>query len=143
MNEVRIRLADWSHDATALKAVRWSVFVEEQGVPAALEWDSQDAGAQHLLAEDSQGRVLGTTRLLPDGHIGRMAVIRAWRRRGLGSLLLQRALQQARHRGLARVAVNAQTYVMAFYERHGFVAEGEGFVEAGIPHHRMTRAVPE
>ncbi len=143
MNEVRIRLAHWQRDAEALKALRWAVFVEEQGVPADLEWDDQDAGALHLLAEDAQGRALGTARLLPDGHIGRMAVSQGWRRRGLGSLLLQRALQEAHRRGLARVVVNAQTYVMAFYERHGFVAEGEGFLEAGMPHHRMTRAVPE
>ncbi len=142
-NEVRIRVADWHRDAEALKGIRWAVFVQEQGVPPDLEWDEQDPVSLHLLAEDGAGRPIATARLLPHGHVGRMAVSRDWRRRGIGSALVRKALDEARWRGLAQVIVNAQTYVVEFYARHGFVPEGEAFMDAGIPHQRMTRSVAE
>jgi predicted GNAT family N-acyltransferase len=133
----RIEPARWPDDRPALRQVRESVFVAEQGVPLELEWDEQDAAALHLLARDANGRPIGTCRLLPDGHIGRMAVLRAWRGRGVGSALLAAVVGQARQRGLRRVRLNAQCTALDFYRRHGFVAEGPEFDEAGIPHRHM------
>jgi predicted GNAT family N-acyltransferase len=120
-------------------AVREAVFMREQGVPAELEWDGRDSVALHALAEDASGCSIGTARLLEDGHIGRMAVISHWRGRGAGSAMLSRLVESARDRGLGAVFLHAQTRAVAFYLRHGFVAEGAEFLDAGIPHVSMRR----
>ncbi|MDQ2695459.1 MAG: GNAT family N-acetyltransferase [Pseudomonadota bacterium] len=119
--------------------MRREVFIEEQGVPEALEQDAHDAGCWHALARDHQGHAIGTGRLLADGHIGRLAVRRPWRGRGVGRTIMQRLVELARRQGFAEVELNAQTHALAFYEGLGFRAEGEVFMEAGIPHRRMRR----
>jgi predicted GNAT family N-acyltransferase len=136
-----IRIADWTRDAGRLKSVRHDVFVVEQHVPESLEWDGIDADCVHALAEDADGRAIGCGRLLPDGHIGRMAVRPEWRGRGVGSALLERLVEVARARGDAKAMLNAQTHAMPFYARFGFVPAGEPFDEAGIPHQAMERAL--
>jgi predicted GNAT family N-acyltransferase len=102
-----------------------------------LEWDELDAQSRHVLAESGQGEPVGTGRLLPDGHIGRMAVLSDWRGCGVGSGLLQALLCLARAQGHAEVLLNAQTHAEPFYARHGFVSSGEPFTDAGIPHRTM------
>ncbi len=139
-HQLRVRAADWDVDRAALRAVREQVFVREQGVPIELEWDEFDPLCQHVVAE-AAGQAIGAGRLLPDGHIGRMAVLEPWRGQGVGSALLKSLLQVARDRGIRRVRLNAQSRAVAFYARHGFVAEGEEFIEAGIPHRSMWRDV--
>ena len=114
------------------------MFVLEQGVPRELEWDARDAQAIHVLAEDVTGRPLGTARLLPSGQIGRMAVLPQWRKRGIGSHLLHQLLQIARQEHFPDPWLNSQSAVLGFYLRAGFAVEGEEFIEAGIPHHRMS-----
>ncbi len=121
--------------------VRTEVFVVEQGVPAEIERDAFDAVCRHAIARDAGGRVIATGRLLPDGHIGRMAVRRAARGAGVGGAVLQALIAEAARRGLREVALNAQTHALAFYLRHGFEAVGEVFMEAGIPHRAMRRTV--
>jgi predicted GNAT family N-acyltransferase len=135
-----VRAADWNLDRPALRAVREQVFVREQAVPIELEWDEFDPLCQHVVAE-AAGQAIGTGRLLPDGHIGRMAVLKSWRGRGVGSALLETLLRLARDRGIRRVRLNAQSRAVAFYRRHGFVTEGEEFLEAGIRHRSMWRDV--
>jgi predicted GNAT family N-acyltransferase len=137
MSEVHVRAADWVTDRDALRQIRQTVFVDEQRVPVRMEWDGADPDAEHVLAEDDRGRPVGTARLLPDGHIGRMAVLPQWRRLGVGTAMLARLLDLARARRLVRVMLNAQTSAVAFYERQGFTAEGGEFMDAGIPHRRM------
>ena len=139
-SKVSIRAADWNVDRAALRAVREQVFVREQGVPVELEWDEFDPLCQHVVAEDA-GQAIGTGRLLPDGHIGRMAVLESWRGQGVGSALLEALLRLAHDRGIRRVRLNAQSRAVGFYLRHGFVAEGQEFIEAGIPHLSMWRDV--
>ena len=136
--EVAIRPADWRADREILRAIREEVFVREQSVPADLEWDEFDAQSRHVVAM-ADGVPVGTGRLLPDGHIGRMAVVREWRKKGVGNALLMALLHEARNRGMSRVLLNAQIQALPFYLRHGFHVEGEEFVEAGIPHRRMWR----
>jgi predicted GNAT family N-acyltransferase len=136
-----IRLCNWAEGAAGLRRIRYGVFVVEQGVPEVLEWDVADAQSVHRLAEDAVGEPIGCARLLADGHIGRVAVMQEWRRRGVGSALMLRLIEAARLRGVAHAIVNAQVVAMPFYERHGFVANGEVFLEAGIPHRVMTRAL--
>jgi predicted GNAT family N-acyltransferase len=135
----RVRLADWAQDEPALRHIRRTVFIVEQSVPEELEWDGIDADCCHAIAEDDTGQAIGCARLLPDGHIGRVAVVAAWRGRGVGDALLERMLALARELGHDRVVVNAQTQVLAFYERRGFIAFGPEFEEAGIAHRAMRR----
>jgi predicted GNAT family N-acyltransferase len=137
MTRYRVRRADWTRDAAHLRAVREAVFVREQGVPLDLERDGLDAQCTHVLAESSDGEPIGAGRLLPDGHIGRMAVSSAWRGRGVGSALLEALLQEARRLRMSAVVLNAQEHALAFYARFGFQPQGETFEEAGIPHRAM------
>ena len=136
-----VRLTDWTMDAPALRHIRRAVFIDEQRVPENLEWDDVDTACVHALAEDAQGTPIGCGRLLPDGHVGRMAVLAAWRGRGVGGALLTALVDTARARGEARVVLNAQVQAMPFYARHGFAPEGPPFDEAGIAHQAMSRAL--
>ncbi len=131
-------MASWREDRPQLQAVRRTVFIDEQRVPEELEWDDADEVSLHVLALDPQGRAIGTGRLLPDGHIGRMAVIRYWRGRGVGSALLACLVACGRGRGAKELHLNAQTHALGFYRRQGFVAHGGEFMDAGIPHRQMT-----
>ena len=137
MADFRILITDWRSDRQRLSQIRRTVFIDEQGVPEELEWDDDDAGAIHLLAVDADDAEIGCARLLPDGHIGRMAVLQSWRGRGVGTALLQKALDVARTQGHAIAQLSAQTHAAGFYRRHGFVAEGDAYLEAGIPHLAM------
>ncbi|MBX9633134.1 MAG: GNAT family N-acetyltransferase [Burkholderiales bacterium] len=131
-----VRLVAWDEAHAALESVRRAVFVVEQNVPEELEWDEADAVSQHALAS-SGGMPVGTARLLPDGHIGRIAVLRDWRGQGVGGALLTAMIDVAAKRGFATVLLNAQVQALDFYRRFGFVAEGEVFDDAGIPHRAM------
>lgn len=134
-----VREATWAEAAERLRAIRACVFIREQGVPEEMEWDGLDEGCIHLLAETAQGDAIGTVRLQADGHIGRMAVLKEWRGRGVGSALLLQSLEIARAMGLDRVVLNAQTSALGFYRKSGFTASGGEFMDAGIPHYRMER----
>lgn len=137
-------LVTWQAAKEPLRGVRSAVFIQEQNVPQALEWDGEDARAIHVLACDAQGQAIGTARLLLHddlAHIGRMAVLKPWRRQGVGTALLACLLAEAQRRGATSAFLNAQTYAAPFYMRAGFTREGEEFLDAGIPHYRMTRAL--
>jgi predicted GNAT family N-acyltransferase len=136
-----VRLGEWPRDEHALRAIRLAVFVIEQNVPEELEWDGIDAACVHAIAEDAHGAPIGCGRLLPDGHIGRMAVNRDWRGRGVGTALLERLVQLARAKGHPRVLLHAQTHAIAFYARAGFEPVGIDYLEAGIPHRTMQRVL--
>jgi predicted GNAT family N-acyltransferase len=136
-----VRTASWPADAGTLHALRRDVFVVEQHVPPDIEWDGRDAECVHAIAEDGQGHAIGCGRLLPDGHIGRMAVRHEWRGRGVGRALLRHLIGLARERGDARVVLNAQVHALEFYAREGFAPEGPQFMEAGIAHQAMSRAL--
>lgn len=133
--------ADFKIDFADLQAIRLAVFVQEQGIAEDIEFDQLDAGCRHVLARDSNGRPIGTGRLAPDGKIGRMAVLPAWRGQGVGHGLLRSLIEQARRIGLPQVYANAQASALGFYGRFGFVAEGEPFMEAGIPHQTVRLAL--
>jgi predicted GNAT family N-acyltransferase len=136
-----IETASWPDDREALRLVRETVFVHEQGVPLDMEWDEDDSLALHMLARDAQGTPIGTGRLLPDGRIGRMAVLATWRGRGVGSALLSQLIAAARERGLAQVRLHAQCHALDFYARLGFQVSGEIFDECGIPHRYMSQVL--
>ncbi len=130
---------DMAHDAARLCAVRRTVFIEEQGVPAAMEWDEHDAVSSHWLVAAADGSSIGCARLLPDGHIGRMAVLPAWRGLGVGRVLLNTVLAAARAHGHSFARLSAQIQAVGFYRRAGFIVEGAEYEEAGIPHLAMFK----
>ena len=125
-----------------LRQVRDEVFVVEQGVPADLERDAaRDPLCVHVLARLEDGTPIGTGRLTPDRHVGRMAVRKPWRGRGVGDALLHALLDAAWLQGPGAVRLNAQVEAIGFYARHGFVPEGGRFIEAGIEHQAMARTL--
>ncbi|MGP1677550.1 MAG: GNAT family N-acetyltransferase [Burkholderiales bacterium] len=134
-----IRICNWDEAHLEARRIRELVFVREQGVPLELEMDGQDAHCNHALAVAADGRAVGTGRLLPDGHIGRMAVLQDCRGKGAGALLLQALVELARSRGDAKARLNAQASAAGFYRRYGFEVSGPEFMEAGIPHVPMQR----
>jgi len=132
----RIDLLRWTDAGREAKRIRFAVFVEEQGVPAEIELDDMDMHCLHALAFEGDEAV-GTGRLLPDGHIGRMAVVKGWRGRGVGGALLRRLVEAARERGDREALLSAQVHALGFYRGHGFTPYGEVYNEAGIPHQAM------
>ena len=137
MTKHTIRLGDWATLGPDATAIRFEVFVDEQKVPAEIELDDMDAVCLHAVAYDDAGNAIGTGRLLPDGHIGRMAVRQPDRGTGVGGAILTLLMDKARARGDAAVVLNAQTVAAPFYARHGFVQMGKQFEEAGIAHVEM------
>jgi predicted GNAT family N-acyltransferase len=127
----------WSQASAALRSVRYRVFVIEQGIEEKDEWDEFDAASLHALATDAAGRAIATGRLLPDGHIGRIAVLQDSRRGGVGMAIVRELIAAARERGDAAVVLHAQTHALGFYRNAGFEPFGEQFMEAGIPHVKM------
>ncbi len=135
--QVTVRRVSWSEAGAALRAIRKLVFVDEQRVPEELEWDRIDEHCLHVLAAAAGGDAVGTGRLLPDGHIGRMAVMQGWRRRGVGGAILMELIVAAREARHPMVELSAQTHAIAFYRRYGFEVVSEEYLDAGIPHRTM------
>src|SRR5690242_3785473 len=133
-----IRIMIWKEALPLARPVRELVFIEEQRVPRELEWDEWDEASDHAVAIDSTGKAIGTARLLPDGRIGRMAVLKERRGQGVGAALLRAMLDRARERSMTRAVLHAQVRAAGFYRRFGFRERGEEFLEAGIPHVEMT-----
>ena len=136
---VRIEVTSWEEARAKASPIRFAVFVEEQRVPVEIEWDDQDAKSIHAIAYSNAGAAIATGRLLPDGHIGRMAVLKEWRGKGVGGAILERLIGVARERGDKQVELFAQTHAIEFYRHYGFAENGEAFEEAAIPHQSMRR----
>jgi predicted GNAT family N-acyltransferase len=149
-----VRCAESAADRLDAWRIRERVFLREQGIDEQLERDGLDDVAWHLVAWDD-GAAVGTARVLgldDDGRpilpetarvakIGRMAVLPEKRRLGIGRQLLEAALDLCRRHGFERAELSAQEYVAPFYERAGFRSEGQGYLEAGIPHRHMSRPI--
>lgn len=138
---IRIEAARWrvEDEREAMVAIRHAVFVLEQAVPIEIELDGLDPDCRHLLARDADGRAIGTARMQASGHVGRIAVLREWRGRGVGARLVEAMVERAREAGLETVDLDAQTHAIGFYEKLGFRSRGEVFLEAGIAHQNMLR----
>lgn len=143
---VQVKTGPWSELGPDAGRIRTAVFVQEQRIPAELEWDEADATALHAVAYNRLGQPVATGRLLPaaDGvcTIGRMAVHQVLRGCGLGEQVLRALAAEAQRRGDRAIELHAQRTARAFYERLGFVARGQPYGEAGIPHVDMTSALP-
>jgi predicted GNAT family N-acyltransferase len=139
VSAVEVRAVRDDDELRAALALREKVFVGEQGVPLSLEVDDHDPIATHLVVVED-GRVLATTRLLDAGDVvklGRLAVVREARRRGLARALLQESERRARAEGKRAIVLSAQTYACELYRGAGYVQRGGVFMEAGIEHVMM------
>lgn len=123
--------------ADMISGVRRAVFTLEQGVDPDLDLDGQDPLAIHALAM-ANGSAVGTGRMLEDGHIGRVAVMRAFRGRGIGQRIIHCLVAEARAGKLARVFLGAQVHAVPFYKNLGFTPYGSPYEEAGISHIHMA-----
>ncbi|MBI6955676.1 putative GNAT family N-acyltransferase [Pseudomonas sp. TE6288] len=138
MNKISVRLADWYKDNADIHRIRSAVFVAEQHVPPELEFDAEDPTAVHFLAMEGDYPI-GTARLLPDGTIGRVSVLKDWRGLHVGDALMRAVIIEAQNRDLSQQMLSAQVHATPFYERLGFRVVSEEFLEAGIPHVDMVR----
>lgn len=139
-----ILIKSWQDAEREAYSIRRRVFIEEQGVPSEMELDEGDAIARHALAyKDSE--CVGTARLvvLPwnSGRIGRMAVLPQYRKQGIGSQLLHALIEQGKSQGISQFDMHAQLSATAFYERYGFIAQGNIYDEAGIAHRDMILCI--
>lgn len=135
-SEPSFHIAEWHTNRDILKKLRHEVFIEEQKVPESMEWDEFDEISTHYITR-LNNEAIACARLKPDGQIGRMAVRREYRNRGIGSRLLKFVLINARQQKIDELYLHAQTRALAFYQRHGFSEQGDIFEEAGIPHQLM------
>lgn len=140
---VRAGLVTTSEEREAIFALRMIVFVEEQNVPPEEELDAYDVTATHFLASTEQGEIIGTARLLDKGEgtgkVGRVAVLKEWRGKSIGALLMNEVERHARGSGYRRLILDAQCYAIPFYAKLGYIAEGDIFLDANIEHRFMTK----
>lgn len=137
-SSINVAILGWDVARNDAYAIRYTVFVVEQHVPVEAELDQHDPSSEHALASDQHGTVVATGRLLPDGHIGRMAVLREWRGQGIGAAVLRALIERARARGFDAVHLSAQVRAQGFYARFGFVRHGPEYLDVGIPHVDMS-----
>jgi predicted GNAT family N-acyltransferase len=140
---VAVQDASWHADRERIEFVRRRVFIEEQGIPEAEEWDDADPVSRHVLAMAGKRDVVGTGRLEPTGKIGRVAVLPQYRGTGVGEAIMGHLVNQATELGFTQVYLHSQATAVGFYERLGFRAEGPEFDEVGIPHRRMCLGIEE
>ncbi len=140
-NPFTVSLVTWHDGQPLLKSIRESVFIVEQGVPAELEWDGLDEGARHALAISHRGDAIGCGRMLSNGHIGRISVLPQWRKQKVGTAIMEALLAYAHNHDYQGVDVDAQTHAMPFYRKFEFVEHGEVFMDAGLPHIKMSMSL--
>jgi predicted GNAT family N-acyltransferase len=137
-----VSLVSWHDGEPLLRAIREAVFIREQNVPVELEWDGKDEASRHALALSTNGDAIGCGRLMPNGHIGRMAVLPQWRKQKVGTAIMEALLDEARSRGYKQVDIDAQIFAIPFYHKFDFVEHGKEFMDAGMPHKKMKLKLP-
>ena len=141
-DDISVEIVSWETHREPLRAIREPVFIQEQQVPAELEWDEHEDAARHFLVR-SHGEPVACGRLTPDGKVGRMAVLKQYRGQGLGRVVLDSIIAQARSEAMPRLFLHAQQHAAEFYSSAGFTVVGEPFDEAGIPHIGMEMPLQE
>lgn len=136
MNNITIKTVDFNQDLTEIKNIRTKVFIQEQNVPTELEWDEFDDDATHILAYYDD-KAVGTARLLNDGHIGRMSVLKNYRKRNIGEKMLKYLLEIAQKNSNTKIVLSAQNHAVEFYKKQGFIVTSDVYLDAGIPHYDM------
>lgn len=137
MGEIIIKTVDFDKNFSEIEEIRTSVFIKEQNVPVELEWDKFDNDSIHIIAYYNN-KAVGTARLLNDGHIGRMAVLKDYRNRNIGQNMLKYILDIAKKKALNTIELSAQEHAVDFYKKYGFSVTSKVYMDAGIPHYDMT-----
>ena len=135
----RVRDAVWNDDFNLIQTVRYSVFTLEQGVSREIDIDGKDPHCIHFLAETNSGDPIGCARLAPSGRVGRVAVVKKWRRHGIGGKIMNCLINHSELLKMPKTYLHSQLTVVAFYESLGYKSEGSVFNEADIPHVLMVR----
>ena len=133
MSPFTIRTGRWDELQNDAKLIREQVFIHEQQIPVEDEWDAEDAVSLHFVVYD-QDQPIATARLLQNNSVGRVAVLKSHRGVGIGKLLMQQIIQQAKHEQREFLKLSSQVYAMQFYTGLGFKVEGEQYLDCGIPH---------
>ncbi len=136
--EFQIEEVKWRDEESHLRYIRTDVFIEEQHVPEEMEWDEYDDACVHVLVK-SNNDAIATGRILENGQIGRMAVLKSYRQSGVGSKILEKLLSVAELKNMKAVFLNSQIDAVSFYRKFGFEEEGDVFDDAGIPHLKMIK----
>ncbi len=145
MNETKITLHHWQEQASVqvIQHIRFNVFVKEQKVPLEEEIDRFDPVSLHILihlkTRDGVYEPVATGRLIPDGHIGRIAVLKRYRGRGIGLLMMEVLEKKAMEKGISTMELDAQLQAIPFYEKAGYCPYGDVFMDAGIQHIKMKK----
>lgn len=139
MNDIATSIVNWSDKRSELTSVRRTVFIEEQKVLESIELDGRDSECWHVLASDGDGKPIGTARMDKNGKIGRMAVLREYRGRGVGRQILQAIMDYGKSKGIMDFHLSAQIRAVGFYEKMGYECSGGEFEEAGIKHINMRK----
>jgi predicted GNAT family N-acyltransferase len=129
MGDSVIKIVEYAKARADIHLVRDTVFIKEQGISRELEYDGLDPGSYHVLVWDEVG------------HIGRLAVLKDQRRKGIGGSILRALIAKARELGMKKVDLNAQRHAVSFYKKLGFEEKGHPFYEANIPHLRMIKCL--
>jgi len=142
MNDIAIAIVSWSDKQAELTSVRRAVFIEEQNVPESIELDGRDPDHFHVLAMDTKGSPVGTARMDGKGKIGRMAVLKNYRRQGIGKKMIQALMDYGRKNSITDFHVSSQVAAIGFYRKMEFEPFGNEFIEAGIKHINMKLKKP-
>ena len=135
---IQSKICDYKDNEKDICKIRLEVFVDEQNVPEELEIDGLDDEAKHVLAF-IDGQAIGTGRILNDGHIGRVAVLKDFRSMGIGKLIMLDLISWAKEAQVQKLWLSSQWHAHSFYLDLGFICEGKIYKEAGIDHIRMYR----
>lgn len=127
----------WDQLQQDAKLIRTQVFICEQGITEADEWDEQDMISDHFVVYD-QDQPIATARLLQNNSVGRVAVVKAYRGQGLGQMIMLEIISYAQKQGLSVLTLSSQVHAISFYEKLGFTVQGNSYDECGISHIEMT-----
>lgn len=133
----RIKQGHWDQLQQDAKLIRTQVFICEQGITEADEWDDQDLISQHFVIYD-QDQPIATARLLENNSVGRVAVLKAYRGQGLGQIIMLEIISYAQKQRRSVLTLSSQVHAISFYEKLGFIVQGNSYDECGIPHIEMT-----
>lgn len=138
-NNLKVEIVKWIDGYAPLSMIREKVFIEEQKVTPQLEWDGKDEEAIHFLAYQDE-KVIGCARaFVIENHmqLGRMAVLKEYRNKGIGSFLIEKAITTAKLNQLSKISISAQCHAIDFYKKFGFEVTSEIYFDADIPHQDM------
>ncbi|MCW8899242.1 MAG: GNAT family N-acetyltransferase [Gammaproteobacteria bacterium] len=136
MSKISIKTVNFANSFTDIEHIRTSVFIKEQHVPVELEWDEFDNDSAHILAY-YDNKPVGTARLLKDGHIGRMSVLKEYGNRKIGENMLKYMLAMAQECSIMTIKLSAQEHAVGFYKKYGFTVTSDRYLDAEIPHYNM------